>query len=193
MKHHALPVRHALWAALLTAGGLSLLPATPCRADGEKLQVDADFPGGNIVVDKIDGDNVHLHQDLRDTAGDWFYWYFRVRGAQGRTLTFHFTKGNPIGVRGPAVSTDGGKSWQWLGAQAVRGASFQYAFPADAADVRFCFAFPYLEHNLRDVPRAAREEPAPEGRDALQDAARAATWSCSASAGSTASASIASP
>lgn len=125
--------------------------AAPCRAEGAKLQVDADFPGGNIVVDKLDGDNVHLHQDLRDTAGDWFYWYFRVRGARGRNLTFHFTKGNPIGVRGPAVSSDGGKSWQWLGAQAVRGASFHYTFTADAQEVRFCFAFPYQEHNLREL------------------------------------------
>src|SRR5262249_18393788 len=93
----------------------------------------------------------YVHQDLRDTAGDWFYWSFRVKGGQGRQLTFHFTKGNPIGVRGPAVSADGGKTWQWLGAQAVRGASFHYAVPANAADVRFCLAFPYQERNLGDL------------------------------------------
>src|SRR5262245_53433028 len=145
-----------------------------CSADDKKPQVDADFPGGNIIVDRIDGDNVHLHPDLRDTAGDWFYWYFRVRGVQGRTLTFHFTKGNPIGVRGPAVSTDGGKSWRWLGAQAVRGASFHYAFPADAQEVRFCFAFPYVEQNLRAFLRRFEKDPhlkvetlcqTPRGRD----------------------------
>jgi hypothetical protein len=114
-------------------------------------QVDADFPGGNIILDSVKGDDVYVHQDLRDTAGDWFYWSFRVRGAAGRTLTFHFTKGDksPIGVRGPAVSDDGGKSWRWLGAQAVRGKSFTYAFPKDAGDVRFCFAFPYQADNLR--------------------------------------------
>jgi hypothetical protein len=144
---------------LLAAACWSFPAAAPCRADGEKLQIDADFPGGNIVVDKIDGDDVHLHQDLRDTAGDWFYWYFRVRGGQRRSLTFHFTKGNPIGVRGPAVSTDGGKSWQWLGTQAVRGASFHYAFPADAQEVRFCFAFPYLEHNLHTFLRRFQKDP----------------------------------
>lgn len=46
--------------------------------------VDCDFPGGNIVVDGIKDDTVFLHQDVRDTQGDWFYWYFRVRGAAGR-------------------------------------------------------------------------------------------------------------
>ena len=56
--------------------------------------IDCEFPGGNIVVDAIEGDTVSLHQDLRDTRGDWFYWYFRVRGAAGRTLNFKFTKGN---------------------------------------------------------------------------------------------------
>ncbi|HEX7901238.1 MAG TPA: peptidase M14 [Planctomycetota bacterium] len=112
-------------------------------------EVDGNFPGGNVVVDKIEGDTVSLHQDLRDTAGDWFYWQFRVRGAQGRTLTFQFTKGNVIGVLGPAVSLDGGESWTWLGKASIQGTSFRYAFPADAKDVRFCVSIPYLEKDLQ--------------------------------------------
>ena len=131
----------------LTALALALLTA-PLHADEEKLHVDADFPGGNIILDKMDGATVHLHHDLRDTAGDWFYWSFRVRGGQGRTLTFQF-KSNVIGVHGPAVSDDAGKTWRWLGAQAVRSNSFHYSFPADAKDVRFCMAFPYQEHHQR--------------------------------------------
>lgn len=146
---------------LLLLTSVCLVPFfdTPCQAGGDKLQVDAAFPGGNIVLDKVKGDDVFLHQDLRDTAGDWFYWYFRVRGGQGRTLTFHFTNGNPIGVLGPAVSTDGGKSWKWLGAQAVRGASFTYALAEDAAEVRFCFAFPYQAHNLRKFLKRHEQSP----------------------------------
>lgn len=131
----------------LTALALALL-AAPSHADEEKLQVDADFPGGNIILDKIDGATIHLHHDLRDTAGDWFYWSFRVRGGQGRTLTFQF-KSNVIGVHGPAVSDDAGKTWRWLGAQAVRNNSFHFSFQAEAKDVRFCMAFPYQEHALR--------------------------------------------
>jgi hypothetical protein len=113
------------------------------------VEVDAHFPGGNVVVDRIDGDNVYVRPDLRDTAGDWFYWNFRVRSAGGRMLTVHFTKGNPIGVRGPAVSIDGGKRWRWLGADAVHDASFKFTVPADADDVRFAFAFPYQQADLR--------------------------------------------
>ena len=114
------------------------------------LTIDCNFPGGNILVEGIEGDTVSLRQDLRDTPRDWFYWYFRVRGAAGRTLTFRFTKSDAIGVRGPAVSTDRGKAWAWLGKEAVEGQSFRYSFPEDADEVRFCFAMPYLEANLRE-------------------------------------------
>jgi hypothetical protein len=120
------------------------------------VRVDCDLPGGNIVVDKIDGDTVSVHQDLRDTQGDWFYWQFRVRGAQGRTVAFQFTKGNVVGVLGPAMSLDGGETWSWLGKESVQGASFRYAFPADAKDVRFCVSIPYFEKDLKKF--AARHE-----------------------------------
>ena len=73
------------------------------------MTVDADYPGGNILVEKISGKEIYVCQDLRDTAGPWFYWNFRVRGAADRELTIHFTKGNVLGVRGPAVSLDGGR------------------------------------------------------------------------------------
>jgi len=112
--------------------------------------VDAEFPGGNIVIERIEGDHVYLHQDQRDTPGFWFYWCFRARGAAGRKLSFHFTQGNVLGVRGPAVSTDGGKTWQWLGAESMDGASFVYKFPDDAKEVRFCLGIPYLEANLHE-------------------------------------------
>lgn len=117
-------------------------------ATGQGPTIDAGFPGGNIVLERIEGDDVYLHQDPRDTAGFWFYWNFRVGGAAGRTLAFHFTQGNVLGVRGPAVSADGGRTWQWLGAEAVRGASFAFHFPDRAQEVRFCLAVPYQEADL---------------------------------------------
>ncbi|MBM4034814.1 MAG: peptidase M14 [Planctomycetes bacterium] len=132
--------------ALLVCLGLALC-VLAARAEG--ITVDSAFPGGNAVIEKVEGDEVVLHQDLRDTAGHWFWWHFRVRGAPGRTLTFRFTNGNVIGVRGPAVSTDGGKKWSWLGAAAVKGQTFAYAFPPDASEVRFCFAIPYFEADLK--------------------------------------------
>lgn len=108
-----------------------------------QVTVDGDFPGGNIIIDKIDGDTVTLHPDLRDTAGDWFYWCFRVKGAAGRTLTFKFSKSQPVGVRGPAVSTDGMKTWKWAGA--AKPSEFVYTFPADAGDTFFGVGMTYTQ------------------------------------------------
>jgi len=110
--------------------------------------IDADFPGGNVIVDRVDGDVVHLRPDLRDTEGWWFYWSFRVSGAAGRTLQFRFKDRNPIGVRGPAVSIDGGVTWSWLGAERVSDSAFAYAFPAEVSEAWFAYTVPYQESNL---------------------------------------------
>ncbi len=137
----------------LTLLGASRASRSPSAQAGQAAtpvpQIDADMPGGNIVVQRIEGQDVHLHQDPRDTPGFWFYWYFRVRGAAPRKLTFHFTQGNVIGARGPAVSTDGGKNWSWLGMECVEGATFTYSFGQQADDVHFCLAVPYLQSHLR--------------------------------------------
>ncbi|MEN6427865.1 MAG: hypothetical protein ABFE13_21125 [Phycisphaerales bacterium] len=142
----------SLLSLLGTAVGASDCLAAPgeSRALVSPFVIDANYPGGNLIVERIDGETVHVRPDLRDTDGWWFYWGFRVRGAQGRSLTFAFSGRSPIGVRGPAVSADGGRDWSWLGAEAVKDGSFTYAFGADATEVRFCFAIPYLEENLRE-------------------------------------------
>ncbi|MCX7001838.1 MAG: peptidase M14 [bacterium] len=115
----------------------------------QQLQIDCNFPGGNIVVEDIAGATVHLHQDLRDTRQDWFYWCFRVRGAAGRTVQFVFTKSRALGVRGPAVSRDQGSTWQWLGAAAVQDNAFSYAFTEQDEDLRFSFGMPYQASHWR--------------------------------------------
>jgi hypothetical protein len=113
-----------------------------------RLEVDCAFPGGNIVVEGTEGDVVRLHQDLRDTEGDWFYWYFRVRGAGGRWLRFNFTRSAAIGARGPAVSLDKGRTWAWLGLADGGNESFSYDFPGRAGEVRFCVTIPYAGPDL---------------------------------------------
>lgn len=108
------------------------------------LHIDAEFPGGNIALDAIGGDTVRLHQALRDTERDWFYWYFRIRGARGRHLRFELTRSQALGARGPAISLDAGQSWSWLGADAVDGNTFAHSFAAHGPDdIRFSFAMPY--------------------------------------------------
>ncbi|MEJ2702640.1 MAG: glycosyl hydrolase family 28 protein [Sedimentisphaerales bacterium] len=131
--------------------------ATSTPADA--LAIDADVPAGNIIVDRIEDDTVFLKPDLRDTSTWWFYWKFRVRGAAGRTLKFLFEGNNPIGTQGPAVSTDGGHTWSWLGPKAVQKASFTYAFAPESREVQFCFSIPYLEANLQKFLRRHADDP----------------------------------
>lgn len=137
------------------AGGLSLYSREIAKLDsgeetsaGNDLIIDAAFPGGNILVERIDGDTVYLAQDLRDTEGWWFYWYFRVRGGAGRTVTFRFTNKDVFTCQGPAMKVGDGP-WAWLGREKVRDTSFSVVLPHDGSEVRFCLAFPYLEEDLR--------------------------------------------
>jgi len=136
-----------------------LLAAAPALCAAAEVRVDCDFPGGNVVVEGIEGDVVRLRPDLRDTAGWWFYWYYRVRGAGGRTLRFQFTDGQPVGVRGAAVSGDGGTTWRWLGAESGDSRSFTYRFGPDENDVRFSFTIPYLQADWQGFLAAHRDNP----------------------------------
>jgi hypothetical protein len=111
------------------------------------LEIDCDFPGGNIRVDAIDDDTVRLRPDLRDTEGEWFYWYFRVSGAAGRTLRFVFDR-EVVGVRGPGVSLDCGRSWEWMGRDSADDTGFTYSFPPTESEVRFSFGMPYTQSDL---------------------------------------------
>ena len=126
---------------------VAALAACVC-ARGE-VAVDADMPAGNIIVEGIDGDTVKVRQDLRD-SGEWFYWAFRVRGAAGRTLKFEFTDkygGGPVGVRGPVVSKDGGKTFAYPLDGKSRPNGFAYSFGPDEDDVLFYECHPYLRAN----------------------------------------------
>lgn len=108
--------------------------------------VDCNIPSGNIIIDSIEGDTVKLRQDMRDSA-DWFYWAFRVAGAQGRTLHFVFTNPyaeGPVSARGPAVTKDGGKTWSYAAESTSSEAGFTYTFGPDDAEVAFYQTFQYF-------------------------------------------------
>lgn len=130
------------------------------------LQVDTEFPGGNAVIERVDADRIELRPDIRDTIGDWFYWCVRVRGAVGRHLTVQVRRdlGPAIGVRGPAVSTDGGCTWSWLGAGAVTGDEFTLTVPEGTSELRLSFAMPYTAVELERFLAAYTEHPALERR-----------------------------
>ena len=105
--------------------------------------IDDQVPAGNIVFERILNDTVYVHQSLRGSKKAWFYWAFRVRGAQGKKLTFVFTKSFAICERGPLVSLDKGKSYEYLAEEGSTPHSFTYTFPADAKEVWFYECHPY--------------------------------------------------
>lgn len=118
----------------------------------QQFTIDDNFPGGNILLEEVQGNHIFLRQDLRDTAGDWFYWAFRVSGAAGQKLNFHFTGGDVLGVRGPAVSYDEGATWQWLGDEVVsrdiQGTAFSHNFLPQHTKVLFAFCPLYVQDDL---------------------------------------------
>lgn len=137
-------------------------------AAAQEITIDADYPGGNVrIVSRVDN-AFTLAPDLRDTRGWWFYFNFRLRAPAGQPVTLRFTDKNPIGVRGPATSVDGGRTWNWLGKDAVSKSvaasqtvwSFQAVVPPGANEARFAFAPPYLELPLREWLAAHQGNPA---------------------------------
>ena len=128
----------------------------PLLAFAADIRVDADFPGGNISVQRIESNTVFVAPDLRDTSGWWFYWNFRLRAPAEQPVTIVFTEKNPIGVRGPAMSLDSGMTWQWLGTNIVHhfqhndkpAWSFVARVPAGQTEVRYAFTPQYLESHL---------------------------------------------
>ena len=109
-----------------------------------EITVDDRLPAGNIVFEEIVGDEVFVHQDLRDTTTPWFYWAMRVKGAAGRTLTFRFTTSDAVGVRGPVVSTDAGKTFAYAAEKDATRKSFVYTFGPEEAETYFYECHPYV-------------------------------------------------
>ncbi len=145
----------------MLALALSALICAERSALAQNLQIDASFPGGNIIVNDVSNDGVvTLQPDLRDTEGDWFYSAFRVRNAQGRKITFQFTSPNKIGPRGPAVSKDSGKTWEWLNptpdADSQR---FLYEFESDESETYFAICPIYTSANWLDFLNRFRNRP----------------------------------
>ena len=133
--------------------GRAAVPAAPelsAPTPASSLVISSDFPGGNVIVDKIEADAVFLRPNPKGGAPDWFYWYFSVQNARDRTITFRFPA-KVIGVRGPAVSFDRGNTWQWLGTKSVVGDSFTYYFPEGSPEIRFSVGMPYVEANFQQL------------------------------------------
>ncbi len=109
------------------------------------LKITSAFTGGNIEVVKISEHEVILKNDLRDTAGDWFYWAFCVEGAAGKTIRFKFSEKNRVGYYGAAVSMDL-ETWHWTG---NRGSDESFTYTFGGEEHKVYFAHHMLYHPKR--------------------------------------------
>ena len=123
------------------------------RRGAAGLIVDNRIPQGNIFVAGIKGDTVELHNEVRDTVGWWFWWAFRVRGAEGRTLKFKF-RPDPltgwreyVSNRGAVGSTDCGATWSYTEKEPFTPSEFTYTFGKGEKEVWFAMCLP---HGLRE-------------------------------------------
>lgn len=128
-------------------------------AQDKSFALRSDFPGGNILVDSIRNNTIFIRPDLRDTGQDWFYWYFAITPQKSDSIYFRFTRPSCLTVTGPAVSTDGGKSWDWLKTGSASPDLFTYYGKA-GQEVRFSMGMPYTEENFHSFIKPYLSHPA---------------------------------
>ena len=121
-----------------------------CANGQNTIKITSDFPGGNIVVNKISADTVWLKPDLSFTKGDWFYWYFKISGISGKKITFKFDQNNVFAKYGPAYSLNNDFTWKWYGENRIANNSFSFSFSEQDTIAFFSMAFPYTEKNLKE-------------------------------------------
>ncbi len=112
-----------------------------------------DFEGANLKVLSCEEGKAQIEVELRDTTEDWFYWCFKVEGANGKTVTFEFPNNNRVGYYGAAVSHDF-KNWHWQYDDACHnGNSFTYTFGNDETEVYFAHDFCYRPQRFFEFAR----------------------------------------
>lgn len=112
------------------------------------MKISSDYPGGNITVNSINENIVHLQQEIRDTTSWWFYWNFCVENPQFEEIEFHFDDGEVVGRFGPACSDDG-INWTWCPPECfISNSSFKYKFKAGENKKYFAFSLPYQLKNF---------------------------------------------
>ena len=152
---------------LATIGVLAMAtPASHVQADVSEnaVTINTAFPGGNAKVTARTEDSVHVEPDLRG-GRPWFYWYFEATSTKSGKVNFVFPekvagfKNGAIGFQGPAISTDQGKTWNWMGTDHVDGSSFSYEFAKANERVRFAVTIPYVQTEFHDFLKKNASNP----------------------------------
>ena len=156
--------RMAIALGFLPAFLATVSPAEQKTAPRGAVTIATTFPGGNAREERNEGDTVHLSPDLR---GDnpWFYWYFEATAVRPGRVRFVFPEkvagfvNGAIGYQGPAISTDGGKTWKWMGTDTVTDNAFTYDYTKKGQAVRFAVTIPYVQSDLETFLAAHAKNP----------------------------------
>lgn len=130
-----------------------------------------DHPGGNIVIERLAPGRAWLAPDFRHMQEGyrWFYWSFRAKNRVAMRVTFSHR--NYLGARGPAISKDGGRTWNWLGRDSVMEEkcagsdgtdAFTFEIPpvTENEEVYYAFCPQYQEWQLQEWLIPYRDHPA---------------------------------
>lgn len=149
--------------ALLVLATITSVLHNRCAAE-ESVTISTSFPGGNLEVKDNTENVVQVAPDLRG-GRPWFYWCFEATASHAGRVKFVFPEKvagferGAIGFQGPAISTDGGKSWNWMGTDNIDGNSFFYEFAKPNQSVRFSVTIPYLQTDLDDFLKRNESNP----------------------------------
>ena len=112
--------------------------------------IDSSLPGGNIIVKDVDGNNVTLNHDNRDSVNKWIYWKFRAVFDSDAPVRFRFDDWYALSAHGPAISLDRGRTWKWSDDFNLADESFIYTPEKGGEEVWFCQCIPYMETDLQE-------------------------------------------
>lgn len=111
--------------------------------------IESDFPGGNVIIEKILGDTIFFRPDLRDTPREWFYWCFKVKNTSNKKWFFKATKPNVLTNMGAVYSIDGGYKWDWIDQENHHGSDlFSFNFSGDGKPVMLSMGMAYTQKNF---------------------------------------------
>ena len=106
------------------------------------IEIDVNYPGGNVIVQRREGNTFYLAPDLRDTNTWWFYYNFCVRGGAGKKIKFVFER-HACSPYGPGISYDG-ENWAYYPERITGNEfSFEYEFKENENAVWFSWSLPY--------------------------------------------------
>lgn len=121
------------------------------------MELYADFPGGNILVDALNETQAWIRQDWSSSTRWWFYWNFKVKSEKDVHAQFHFTDGEVVGPLGPACRVNDG-AWHYAGANVKIEDGFTFDIKAHIS-YQFSWAIPYQLEDYKNFVREVKSSP----------------------------------